>query len=213
VSKLLNLANELPFRIVTAVLFALFTGTGWYFQDFIQRSQRITVKHERRETFFFQLNGLVWIPILLYIVSPWLDFAHLPISAWLRWAGSLILLFGNACFFWSHRTLGRNWSGILEIRQGHSLVTDGPYRFVRHPMYTAILLVGMGVSLLSANWLVSVPYLGAFCAIIFIRIPSEEAMMLEQFGDAYRNYMQRTGRLVPRLHYEDVAQNSKTKDV
>ncbi len=191
----------MPFRIGLAFLFALFTCTGWYFQDFIQRSQRLTVKHEIREVFFFLLNGLVWIPILLYILTTWLDFAHLSISAWLRWVGSLILIFGNAGYIWSHRTLGRNWSGILEIRQGHTLVTDGPYRYVRHPMYSAILLVGMGVSLLSANWLVAVTYLGIFSVIILVRIPSEEEMMLEQFGDAYREYKQKTGCLLPRLRH------------
>ena len=207
----MNLANELPFKFVLAVLLALFAGTAWYFQDGIKRSKRITVKYESRETFFYQLNGLVWILILLYIFFSWLDFAHLLIPVWLRWIGSLILLFGNACFFWTHRTLGRNWSGILEIRQGHTLVTEGPYRFVRHPMYTAILLVGIGVSLLSANWLVAVSYLGVFGGIILVRVPSEEEMMLEQFGDAYRNYMQRTGRLIPCLRYRKAEQSSNHK--
>jgi protein-S-isoprenylcysteine O-methyltransferase Ste14 len=194
-----NFINEIPFRIVLAVLLTLFAGIAGYFQDGLKRNKRIAVKHERRETFFFQLNGLVWIPMLLYIFSPWLDFAHLPIPVWSRWLGSIILLFGNVCFFWSHQILGKNWSGILEIRQGHILVTAGPYRFVRHPMYTAILLVGIGVSLLSANWLVTASYLGIFGGIILIRVPSEEKMMLERFGDAYREYMQRTGCLIPRL--------------
>lgn len=66
-------------------------------------------------------------------------------------------------------------------------------------MYTTILLVGIGVSLLSANWLVAVSYLGVFGGIILVRVSSEEEMMLEQFGEAYREYMHGTGRLIPRL--------------
>ena len=192
--------DEMPFRIALAVLLALYTSIAWYFQEGIKRNKTITVKHERRETFFFQLNGIVWIPMLLYIFSTLLDFAHLPIPAWLRWTGSIIFLCGNACFFWAHQTLGKNWSGILEIRQNHTLVTAGPYRFVRHPMYTAILLVGIGVLLLSANWFVAATYLSIFGGMILIRVSSEEEMMFEQFGEAYREYSQKTGRLIPRLH-------------
>jgi protein-S-isoprenylcysteine O-methyltransferase Ste14 len=206
----LNLKNELLFKIVSAILLALFAGIAWYFQDGIKRDQKIIAKHEARETFFFQLNGLVWIPLLLYIFSTWLDFAHFPLPLWPRWIGSIILLFGNAYFWWAHQTLGKNWSGILEIRQGHTLITNGPYRLVRHPMYTAILLVGIGVSLLSANWLVAISYLGIFSGIILVRVPSEEGMMIEQFGDTYRSYMRRTGRLFPLLKQKK-EQNSNNK--
>jgi protein-S-isoprenylcysteine O-methyltransferase Ste14 len=196
----MNLSNEMPFRIASALLLAMWSGVRWYFQKGLKGSEWITVKHERREKLFFYLTGLFWwIPILLYILSPWIDFAHLRMPAWLRWVGGTLLFLGDAGFFWAHRILGENWSGVLEIRKGHALVTKGPYRFVRHPMYTAFFLIGIGVSLLSANWLVAVSYLGPCAGIYLVRVPSEEEMMLEQFGDAYREYMQRTGRLIPRL--------------
>jgi protein-S-isoprenylcysteine O-methyltransferase Ste14 len=196
----MNLTNEMPFRIASAILLAMWSGVRWYFQKGLKGDERITVRHERREKFFFYLTMLVWwVPILLYILSPWIDFAHLRMPVWLRWGGGIILFLGDACFFWAHRTLGKNWSGVLEIRKDHTLVTEGPYRFVRHPMYTAFFLIGIGVSFLSANWLIAVSYLGSCAGVYVERVSSEEEMMLEQFGDAYREYMQRTGRLIPRL--------------
>lgn len=76
---------------------------------------------------------------------------------------------------------------------------DGPYRYARHPMYTALFLIGIGLALLSANWVVGVSYLGSVLIMYLARISAEEQMMSEQFGEAYREYSERTGRLMPPL--------------
>ncbi len=81
----------------------------------------------------------------------------------------------------------------------YALVTNGPYRFIRHPMYAAIFLIGIGISLHSANWIVALAYLLPVTGMYLFRISDEEEMMIEQFGDEYREYMRRTGRLVPKL--------------
>jgi protein-S-isoprenylcysteine O-methyltransferase Ste14 len=93
--------------------------------------------------------------------------------------------------------LGRNWSGVLELYEQHELVTEGPYRFVRHPMYTSVYLKGIGILLLSANWIVGGGYLAAVTLMYALRVRDEEQMMLEHFGEEYRSYMSRTARLVP----------------
>ena len=137
--------------------------------------------------------------IILYAINPaWLGTFAIPLPPWCRWFGvglgtaSLILL------VWVHHTLGRHWSTNLQLKGEHTLVTSGPYRWVRHPMYTALFGFFAGLVLVAASWLVAL-LVAAAIFVLYARIGEEEAMMLEQFGDEYRTYMQRTGRFLPRL--------------
>ena len=82
---------------------------------------------------------------------------------------------------------------------GSELVTTGPYRWVRHPMYAAIWLWSLAQGLMLANWLAGWAAVATLAPLYWIRTPREERMMIAQFGDAYRDYMTRTGRLVPRF--------------
>jgi protein-S-isoprenylcysteine O-methyltransferase Ste14 len=101
--------------------------------------------------------------------------------------------------FWrSHSDLGQNWSVSLELREGHEMVTRGVYRLIRHPMYAAIWIWALAQGLMLQNWLAGWSVVPAFAAMYLLRVPREEQMMLEQFGDEYRAYTQRTGRVVPR---------------
>ncbi len=102
--------------------------------------------------------------------------------------------------FWrSHADLGLNWSVTLEIRKEHQLITNGVYRSIRHPMYAAIWLFSLAQALLLANWLAGPAALVTFAPMYLLRTPREERMMCEIFGQEYRDYMARTGRLFPRL--------------
>ncbi len=189
-------ANETLFRIVTGILFALCAGTRIYFQSTITGSPIVHARHERRERFFYVAIGLTLIPVVLYVLTPLLTPFHLNTPTWLRWSGAAGLLAGILLFSWTHRSLGSNWSGMLELREGQSLVSDGPYRLVRHPMYSAMLLMGAGLGLLSANLLVW-SYFLVFLVMYLVRVGDEESMMLEQFGAPYARYCERTGRLIP----------------
>ena len=100
----------------------------------------------------------------------------------------------------SHKALGRNWSITLEIRDQHRLVDSGPYAFIRHPMYTSFLLMGIGQALLLSNWIVGLAGLTGFAILFFMRVGSEERMMLANFGQQYRAYMDRTKRIIPYLY-------------
>jgi protein-S-isoprenylcysteine O-methyltransferase Ste14 len=137
---------------------------------------------------------------LLYLLTPWLDFANYALPRWSGWPGTGI--FAGAIFMlWrSHADLGRNWSATLRITEQHSLVTNGVYRFIRHPMYTAHLLWAIAQGLLLSNWLAGWAFLVLSIPLYIVRIPREEQMMLEQFGEEYRAYMGRTGRLIPRMY-------------
>ena len=85
----------------------------------------------------------------------------------------------------------------LEIRETHRLVTRGVYRYVRHPMYSAFFLWAVAQALLLANWIAGPAGLAGFGTLFALRMPREERMMKEKFGDEYRAYEARTHRIVP----------------
>lgn len=165
---------------------------------------KANVKTERRVDAAEKiLLGLVGITSLLfpvlYLFTPLLGFADYPLPNVAWWCGALILIASIVLFYRSHADLGLNWSATLEMREGHTLVTQGVYRAIRHPMYAAILLFDVAQGLMLANWLAGWSALAIFLLLYLIRAPREERMMCDAFGDAYREYMGRTGRLIPRL--------------
>ncbi len=136
---------------------------------------------------------------LFYLFTPWLDFANYDLPGWMGWIGTAAFV-GALLLLWrSHADLGRNWSAILQIRQEHTLITNSIYRHIRHPMYAAHLLWAIAQGLLLENWLAGWILLVTFIPMYLVRAPKEEQMMLDNFGEEYRNYISRTGGIIPRL--------------
>ena len=148
------------------------------------------------------LVGMFFVPVV-YALTSWLDGADYRLSPGARaGAGGVgtALLAAAIWLFWrSHADLGRNWSPSLQLREEHQLVTAGVYRSIRHPMYASQWLWSVAQPLLLQNWIAGWAGLLLFLPLYLSRVPHEEQMMLEQFGEAYRAYMSRTGRVVPRL--------------
>lgn len=142
--------------------------------------------------------GLLVLP-LLYVLTPRLDFADYHLPTWAGWLGAPVFAVALWLLWRSHADLGRNWSAKVEIGEGQSLVTDGVFRHIRHPMYAAHWLWAMAQALLLHNWIAGPALLATFLPLYLVRVPREEQMMLEQFGEEYRSYMSRTGRIMPRL--------------
>jgi protein-S-isoprenylcysteine O-methyltransferase Ste14 len=142
--------------------------------------------------------GSLLLPIL-YLFTPWLAFADYPLPAAAAWCGAVLMAPALLLFYRSHADLGLNWSATLELRKGHELVKHGVYRSMRHPMYAAILLWDVAQGLLLRNWLAGWCALVTFALLYVVRAPREERMMCDGFGQAYRDYMTRTGRLFPRI--------------
>jgi len=133
----------------------------------------------------------------LYLFTPWLDFANYNLPEWSGWIGTAVFA-GSVLMLWrSHADLGRNWSATLQILGQHSLITTGVYRYIRHPMYTAHLLWAIAQGLLLSNWLAGWAFLVLSVPLYIVRIPKEEQMMLDHFGEEYRAYQSQTGRLIP----------------
>lgn len=130
-------------------------------------------------------------------IPRWSDYTP---SAWAITFGAIILLLALWVFRRSHKELGRNWSITLQIRDKHKLITSGPYGLVRHPMYTSFLLLALSQILLLSNWLIGPAGLIGFAVLFFLRVEKEERMMTECFGHQYRDYIQRTKRIIPYIY-------------
>jgi protein-S-isoprenylcysteine O-methyltransferase Ste14 len=179
---------------------------GWYIIRIphARRSRRTPVARSARgarETLLLlvSLTGLGIVPFI-YIASGFPRFASYPFQPMLAWIGVLVASAALIMFYLTHRALGRNWSISLDVREGHRLVTDGIYRHVRHPMYTAFWLWAVAQAFLLPNWVSGLSGIVGFGALYCFRVSREERLMLEAFGEAYRDYMARTARLIPWLH-------------
>jgi protein-S-isoprenylcysteine O-methyltransferase Ste14 len=136
---------------------------------------------------------------ILYLFTPWLSFADYRLPAFAPWCGTAVMLVALWLFWRSHADLGPNWSVTLELRKDHQLVTNGIYRSIRHPMYASIFLWGLAQALLLPNWLAGWSAFVPFALMYLLRTRREEQMMCRFFGQEYRDYMEQTGRLFPRI--------------
>jgi protein-S-isoprenylcysteine O-methyltransferase Ste14 len=142
--------------------------------------------------------SLIGLPIV-NIISPSLDRWNFVLPDYVRLISAAGLAIALIFITASHLSLGRQWSGVLETKKNHQLVTTGLYQYVRHPMYTGFFFWAVFVGLLLPNWLTLLASLFCYALLYFVRIPAEEAMMIKQFGPAYRDYQQRTGRIFPKI--------------
>ena len=140
--------------------------------------------------------GLVAIPAL-QLTFKLFSFADYLFNPALAWIGIFILAAFLWLFYQSHRQLGKNWSITLEIREEHRLVTDGLYRYVRHPMYSAFWLWAIAQGFIFPNWIAGFSGLVGVGILYFSRVGKEEAMMRQTFGKVYDEYCARTGRIIP----------------
>lgn len=137
--------------------------------------------------------------LIAYLIDPkWMAWSSLPLPGWVRWMGVGMGVIGGALIVWAFSNLGKNLTDTVVTRRNHTLVVSGPYRWVRHPFYVAVLLTVIGNALAAANWFLLLGGLSVFLLMV-IRTKTEEAKLLERFGDQYRAYMARTGRFLPKL--------------
>jgi protein-S-isoprenylcysteine O-methyltransferase Ste14 len=179
---------------------------GWYVIRYPhERRSRRTPVAERRDRvrdavlMIISFTGLFAIP-LTYALTSQPKLAGYPFHPLQAWLGVLVLIGAMALFRRTHRDLGRAWSVTLEIRKEHRLVTHGIYARLRHPMYAAFWLWALSQALLLPNWIAGFSGLVGFGTLFFCRVGHEERMMLETFGEEYREYVARTKRIVPGVY-------------
>jgi protein-S-isoprenylcysteine O-methyltransferase Ste14 len=157
---------------------------------------------EREGRGMFALRVLMFLVLLAWLVvytinPPWMGVLSVPFPDWLRWVGFALGLASLGFWTWTQLALGKEWSPQIQLREEHRLVTTGPYTRIRHPLYTAMIGYGASLALVTANW-VFILFAVAMTAWLPVRVPKEEQMMLEEFGEKYEAYMQRTGRFLPK---------------
>jgi protein-S-isoprenylcysteine O-methyltransferase Ste14 len=134
------------------------------------------------------------------LISPLLNYVRvgrLPQGTLIAPLGLTLMVLGLSIRLWAILTLGDYYTYTLRVSEGQHLVDEGPYRAIRHPGYLGTLLTWIGLPLALSNWLSATLVTAAIVLAYRARIPAEEEMLIESFGDEYRDYMQRTARLLP----------------
>jgi protein-S-isoprenylcysteine O-methyltransferase Ste14 len=154
-----------------------------------------------REKWLTQMMAVAMAgPGILWLFTSWLSFAQFTLPDGVRITGFVIGAYGMWWFYRIHKTLGDNWSPVLEIRREHTLIVSGPYKRVRHPMYSDMILWMVSFVLITANWFYAITLCVGLTILFTIRIPDEEKLMTERFGEQYTAYMKRTKRLIPYVY-------------
>ena len=195
--------TETIFRILLPILIVAFAAHRGYYVKNYSKPEEATVK-KREEGLVSKIAGLLgmigFISVIAFAINPqWLAFADLAFPTWVRWAGVGIAILGFALLQWAQMTLANSWSDTPRMLKEQTLITSGPYRTIRHPIYTAFILILGSTLLISSNWLIGLCWAGMVTLEVFSRISFEESLMVEFFGDQYREYMKKTGRLLPKI--------------
>lgn len=199
--------TETIFRFILPILILAFMAHRGYYVRRHGREENTLKKREEgiASRLAGSLGMIGFLSMLVYVINPaWMSWASLPLPPWLRWAGMGIAVLGFALLQWAQNTLGKNWSDTPRMMKAQALVTSGPYQWIRHPIYTAFILILGSTLFISANGLIGLAWMGMTALETASRIGFEENLMLEFFGDQYKTYMKRTGRLFPRLFQKGV---------
>ncbi len=196
------MSSEMGFRVMI-LLGGLGVGAirGYYQSKVLSERERTQETGRRWRLVPIALAALVNIVFgVAFIVAPraW-AWSYVRYPLWMRALGTVVLGAGVALLWWSHAHLGKSFHSLVVRKEEQVLVESGPYRWVRHPIYTAYLFSYIGTGLVASSWVLTFVSGALFALGAALRIPEEEAVMVAQFGDAYRALMARTGRLLPRL--------------
>ena len=191
---------ELAGKIVWFAFVVCWGAIRWVPNKRSRRTDISTTVRTMRERFSIAVStiGIGLLPgVWVFTGFPKsLDFEPIPLFIV---AGTLVCLFSLYLFRVTHKALGAMWSFSLDMRSEHKLVTEGIYKKVRHPMYSAFWLWAIAQALLLSNWAAGLSAIVGFGVLYFLRVGQEEQMVLKEFGAEYEEYSQRTGRIFPRL--------------
>jgi protein-S-isoprenylcysteine O-methyltransferase Ste14 len=195
--------NENIFRILAAAILITGVGISSYFRRKADREsgEKLSRKADGNIMMtFIRIGGLIlWLSPFVYLINPnWMAWSKIGLPESVRWLG---VGFGILCvlgIYWLFSSIGTGITPVSATRKEHQLVTSGPYRWVRHPLYTVGSSMFIAFGMMADNWFIALLGVAAFIGMA-IRTPKEEANLIEKFGDEYRQYMKRTGRFLPKL--------------
>jgi protein-S-isoprenylcysteine O-methyltransferase Ste14 len=217
------MTNDLFFRVIFCTIWLAFLiYISWIRYSLreptgkfsIDKHMNEAIRRERRaRTIALAMFGPSWFGgIILYAVYPdWMTVFSIPLPDWFRLIMVGVSILSIPFLAWSYHTLGKNWVHGMDpskflLKKEHVLVTNGPYRYVRHPLYAASFTFILALAFMTANWLVLLPAV-AVTALFYARVGGEEAMLVSTFGDEYCEYMKRTPRFIPKVGFRKNASN------
>lgn len=198
----IGMNTETPFRISLTLVLVLTAAVSIPFRLKAAASGEKISHADEGYAFAATLRLIAILQMLVltsYLASPSsVEWSMMPVPDSLRWLGVLLAGVSSLLMYWTLSSLGRNLTDTVVIRSNATLVTDGPYRWVRHPFYFATACLMGSVTLVTANWVIGLGSL-LILAMLAIRTPKEELRLIERFGVQYTDYMARTPRFFPRL--------------
>jgi protein-S-isoprenylcysteine O-methyltransferase Ste14 len=198
------MTEENIFRLTGAILFiSSFFISGYFRRKAEVSGQKGDVDTSQEKDWVYRVRTasalLGYGSILLYFIYPSvIRWAQIDLPTYVRWIGAGSMLLMMPMIYWLFSSLGNNVTPTVSIREKHELVVSGPYRYIRHPLYTFGFINMVGMSVLAANWFILAMLMIAMTAI-FTRTEKEEEKLLEKFGEDYKVYMQKTGKYLPKL--------------
>ena len=191
------------FRIIVTIIILVSLSISIYFRRKAQEQSQDEIDRRQEGSinmFALRIGGLmIWLTVLAFIIyPPAISWATISLPSWVRWLGVAGSIAAALLLVWMFTSLGKNITDSVATRQEHKLVTEGPYRWIRHPLYTFGALLFLSLSLIMGTWLI--PLLGIpTYAILMHRTGIEEDMLQQRFGEQYQRYTERTGRFFPRF--------------
>lgn len=195
--------NENIFRVLAAIILFAAVGISSYFRRKADRESGEKVSRKADGTVMMtiiKIAGLIlWLSPLVYLLDPvWMSWSKIGLPEWARWLGVGI---GSICvllIYWLFSSIRSGITPTSATRKNHVLVTSGPYRWVRHPLYTVGASLFIAFGMMADNWFIIALGILTF-TLMAVRTPKEEANLIQKFGDEYREYMQHTGRFFPKV--------------
>jgi protein-S-isoprenylcysteine O-methyltransferase Ste14 len=195
--------NENIFRILAAVILFTCIGISGYHRRKADKDsgEKISRKVDGSVMMtVIKIGGLIlWLSPLVYLLNPlWMNWSKIGLPESIRWLGVGVGVICAPLLYWLFSSIGSGISPTSATRKQHTLVTSGPYRWVRHPLYTIGSSMFISFGMMADNWFIAALGLLAFIGMA-IRTPKEEANLIEKFGDEYREYMKTTGAFLPKF--------------
>jgi len=195
--------NENIFRILVGLIFVTAFIISGYFRRKADRESGEKISRSVDGTAMMtaiRIGGLLlWLSPIMYVINPqWMNWSKIGLPETVRWIGVGLGIFCVFGVYWLFSSIGTGITPTSATRQEHKLSTSGPYRWIRHPLYTFGSSMFIAFGMMADNWFMAALGILTF-VLMAIRTPKEEANLIEKFGDEYRDYMKRTGRFLPKL--------------
>jgi len=194
---------EIVFRIIMGVSFLVLLGIRIHYQKkVLSEEKKFEIQENKLSLVAGSIAALTSITFgfeYLFFYGTFCFTYLLDYPDWLRWIGVIFLVVGVGLMWWAHYHLDRSFYSLVASKEDQKLVTSGPYRWILHPIYTAYLMTYISGGLATSNLVLTVVPGFFFGLMIINRIPREEALMREAFGQEYIDLEIKTGRLLPKI--------------